>query len=55
MLHALPLAVLTVLAAAPSIAPRASDAVIRAQHQQQSPQAAPKRDCERNREEGVSS
>jgi hypothetical protein len=53
MLHAISLAVLTTLAA-PSHAPQASDSIILAQ-QQQAPQQTPKRDCERKREEGVSS
>jgi len=53
MLHAIFLAVLTTLAA-PSHTPQASDSIILAQ-QQQAPQQTPKRDCERKREEGVSS
>ena len=53
MLHAISLAVLTTLAA-PSHAPQAPDSIILAQ-QQQAPQQTPKRDCERKREEGVSS
>ena len=54
MLHAISLAVLTILAA-PFPAPQAPDAVILAQQQRQPPQATPKRDCDRKREEGVSS
>jgi hypothetical protein len=53
MLHAISLAVLTILAA-PSPAPRESGLTILTQQQQQPPQAAPKRDCERKRDEGVS-
>ncbi|WP_166802539.1 hypothetical protein [Microvirga pakistanensis] len=54
MLRALSLAVLTILAA-PSPAPLAADAVILSQQQQQPPQATPKRDCERSRQDDVSS
>jgi len=54
MLRAFSLAVLTLLAA-PSHAPLAPDALILSQQQQQPPQrTAPKRDCERKQEEGVS-
>jgi hypothetical protein len=52
MLHAISLAVLTILSA-PSPAPQEPGTIVLAQ-QQQPPQAAPKRDCERKRDEGVS-
>jgi hypothetical protein len=53
MLHAISLAILTILTAPPE-ASQASDRVILAQQQQQAPQQTPKRDCERKRDEGVS-
>ena len=54
MLRAVSLAVLTILAA-PSHATPPSDGTFLAQQQQQAPQQTPKRDCERSRDEGVSS
>ncbi len=53
MLRTIALTVLTILSA-PSSAMQLSDETILAQQQQQPPQQTPKRDCERNRDEGVS-
>lgn len=53
MLRAVSLAVLTILSA-PSSATQPSDETVLAQQQRQPPQQTPKRDCERNRDEGVS-
>ncbi|PVE24790.1 hypothetical protein DC522_09255 [Microvirga sp. KLBC 81] len=53
MLRAISLAVLTTLSALSS-ATQPSDEIVLAQQQQQPPQQSPKRDCERNRDEGVS-
>jgi len=55
MLRILSLAVLTAFAAPSHARDVARNDTIIAQQQQQAPQQTPKRDCERQRDEGVSS